>query len=222
MVNVIEIETECALCGTISSQAVAGLTERHGLPDLDTRPPEELRSTLLYWVQSCPHCGYCAPNIDIDYPLAEKVIRQEDYQALLRRRSLPQAARRFMAWAKIQAANDEHTGAGWSALHAAWACDDAGKPGPAVTCRQAALDHFERARLGRPSLPGFEERGTGEIFLADLYRRAGLFGRTIEISRQGLASHPREVVTRALEHEVILALAGDQEAHTLAEVDVVK
>ena len=218
MPTVFQVETECALCGTISEQSVAGPVERHGLPDLDTRPPEEVRSTLPYWIQACPNCGYCAPNIDLDYPLADSVIHQESYQALLRRRSLPQAARRFMAWAQIQASNDEHTGAGWSALHAAWACDDAGKPGPAASCRLSALEHFENARRGRPSLPGFEEAGTGEILLADLCRRADQFGRTVEISRQGLAAHPTEVVVRTLEREIVLALAGDNAAHSLAEV----
>jgi len=218
MPTVIQIDTECALCGTISQQSVAELVERHGMPDLDTRPPEELRSTLPYWIQSCPNCGYCAPHIDRDYPLAEKVVRQEAYQALLRRRSLPRLARHFMAWAAIQQANDEHTGAGWTALHAAWACDDAGKPGPATACRLEALEHFEQTRQGRPSLPGFEEAGTAEILLADLYRRTGQFGPAVETSRKGLAAHPTEVVARTLEREVILALAGDKAAHSLDEI----
>jgi hypothetical protein len=34
--------------------------------------------------------------------------------------------------------------------------------------------------------------------------------------------HPSDVAARTLEHEVILALAGDQGAHSLAEVAVVK
>jgi len=215
MTSILTIETECSLCGESSPQTLVGDAMRLGLPDLDTRPPEDLRSTLPFWIKRCPHCGYCARDIDREYPLAAQVIRRPAYASLLRKRTYPEAARSFLAWAMIQEANDEFAGAGWSALHAAWACDDAGKPVAAALCRRQALDHFEHARQGGKPLPGFEEAGTEEIFLADLYRRSGQFDRASEICRRGLNRKPSAVVARALEHEIILAAGGDEAAHSL-------
>ncbi len=218
MFKIMEIETECSLCGQASLQKVITSPDRTGLPDLDTRPPESLRSSLPYWVQRCPNCGYCAPDIDREYPLAVYVVRQEGYQALLRKRSLPQLARSFLAWAMIQQANGEGLSAGWSALHAAWACDDAGKPAAALWCRQQALASFERARGRGKNLPGFEDSGAEEILLADLYRRTGQFEKAVEVSRQGLGKQPSLVIARTLEHEIILATGKDDGRHSLSEV----
>jgi hypothetical protein len=220
MFKIMEIETECSLCGQPSLQKAITSPDRAGLPDLDTRPPENLRSSLPFWVQRCPNCGYCAPDIDREYPLATYVVRQASYQALLRKRSLPQLARSFLAWGMIQQANGEGLSAGWSALHAAWACDDAEKPAAAVHCRQQALASFERARGHGRNLPGFEDPGAEEILLADLYRRTGQFERAVEVSRLGLGKQPSLVITRTLEHEIILATAKDDGQHSLSEVTV--
>ncbi len=218
MFKIMEIETECSECGLPSRQKVITSPDRTGLPDLDTRPPESLRSSLPYWVQRCPNCGYCAPDIDRDYPLAIAVIHRPGYQALLRKRSLPQLARSFLAWGMILQANGEDLSAGWSALHAAWACDDAGKPAAAVQCRQQALASFERARGRGKALPGFEDPGAEEIFLADLYRRTGQFEQAVEVSRRGLDKQPSIVIARTLEHEIILATGKDVEGHSLSDV----
>jgi len=218
MTAIITVVTECSLCGQISPQTLVGATETLGMPDLDTRPPESLRSTLPFWVKRCPHCGYCARDIDREYPLAAQVIRRPDYAALLRKRTLPQSARSFLAWAMIQEANAEFLGAGWSALHAAWACDDAGKDAAALHCRRRALLHFEQARQGGKPLPGFEDAGAEEIFLADVYRRASQFDQAITVCRRGLDKHPAPVVARTLEHEIILAAGSDPSSHSLSEV----
>ena len=218
MTTILNVETECSLCGQVSPQTVFGSPVKLGLPDLDTRPPESLRSTLPFWVKRCPNCGYCAPDIDREYPLAETVVKRADYQTLLRKRSLPLSARHFLAWALIQLANGEILGAGWSALHAAWACDDAGKPVPAAACRHQALAYFERARQGGKALPGFQDPGAEQILLADLYRRISEFDHAVAVCRQGLDRHPSLVVNRTLEHEIILCVARDTEAHSLADI----
>ena len=42
-------------------------------PDLDTRPEDLMRSSIDLWIQTCPHCGYCAPDISRLIPGAEEV-----------------------------------------------------------------------------------------------------------------------------------------------------
>lgn len=218
MTTIIPMESECSLCGTRSEQFVAGRLVDDGLPDLDSRPPEETRSSIIFWVQRCPQCGYCATDISLEYPLAAETVRSAVYQKLLRRRAMPEKARHFLAWALIQEANEEFGGAGWSSLHAAWVCDDAEKAQAAVECRRLALARFaqQRARLGH--ITGFEEPGVEEVVLADLCRRTGRFDEAARWAEQGVRRQPQEMVRRGLEMEFSLARQKERGAHALDEL----
>ncbi|MHB1354681.1 MAG: hypothetical protein ACYCZF_01750 [Anaerolineae bacterium] len=55
----------CRLCGRPNSFITASYSTSLGWPDLDTRPPETTRSNLPYWIQRCPSCGYCAPDLSL-------------------------------------------------------------------------------------------------------------------------------------------------------------
>lgn len=219
MPAIFSIDSECSLCGTISTQEQAAATSTKGLPDLDTRPAEPVRSLLPYRVQYCPNCGYCATDISLDYPGAVGVIRSEAYQKLLRRRSLPEKARQFLAWALIEEAGGEPGGAGWSALHAAWVCDDAEKPAAASECRRLALARFTRQRALIGHIPGFEDASLEDLMLADLNRRIGHFKEAQICARAGLDHQPVEVVRRTLNLEIELADRGDRSVHSLEEIE---
>ena len=119
MATIFPYETECAVCGKTSPQVSAAAVESDAYPDLDTRPGgEEVRAAYTYRIQRCPHCGYCAPEIELDYPLAADAVRRADYKAILHRQSLSDLGRAFLAWARIQELNEEHNGAAWATLHA--------------------------------------------------------------------------------------------------------
>jgi hypothetical protein len=218
MTDLYSFENECSLCGVQSYQMIVSPIEPQGLPDLDTRPAEMVRSTLPCWVQRCPHCGYCATDIALDYPLADQTIRTEEYQRLLRKRSLPEKARQFLAWALIQVANDELGGAGWSALHAAWICDDDEKLPAASDCRRLALERFTAQRARQGHVTGFEEPGVEELLLADLNRRTGSFAEANRWASAGMGRHPMEMVRRALRMEQDLAERKDRAAHSVQEL----
>ena len=218
MVETILVETECVLCGARSQQPMVSLAPALGLPDLDSRPAEQARSALPYGVQRCPECNYCATDISLEYPEAEWVARGPDYQKLLRRRSLPEKAREFLAWSLIELASGEFGGAGWSALRAAWVCDDAEKPKAAVECRQLALERFLRQRTQRGHITALDEPGLAELVLADLYRRTEQYNPAARWARQGLAGAPAEIVRAALEMELALADDQDPAQHSLEEL----
>jgi hypothetical protein len=220
MVTVIPVKSECSLCGTISEQRITNILENEstGLPDLDTRPGEPVRLALPFWVQRCPHCGYCAADIELEYPNADRIIHFEDYEQVLHKRNMPEKAREFLAWAIIEATNAEYGGAGWSALHAAWICDDAEKPAPAAECRRQALAYFARQRAGLGHIAGFEDPGVEEMVLADLCRRTGQFGPALRWVESGMARKPSVVVQRALLKEQGLAEEKDRGAHTVLEL----
>jgi hypothetical protein len=218
MLPVIPVESECSLCGTRSEQRITQTIPGEGLPDLDTRPAEPARLALPFWVQRCPKCGYCATDITLDYPLAGRVIRSAEYQAVLRKRGVPEKAREFLAWSLIEAANSEFGGAGWSALHAAWVCDDGEKPAPAAECRKLALDYFSRQRAGNGRITGFEDPGVEELVLADLCRRTGQYAPALKWVESGLGRQPSVMVYRALLKEQGLVEEKDRGAHTVMEL----
>lgn len=74
------------------------------------------------------------------------MVKTAGYQDLLAKSTMPSLATHFLCASAVL----EHTGrladAGWQAVYAAWACDDAGRQDDAVPCRQHALELMQRAR----------------------------------------------------------------------------
>ena len=202
MTTIVLIETECSLCGTTSEQQIARVPTTEGLPDLDSRPSEQMRSSIVLWVQRCPKCGYCATDISLEYPLADQTVHSPAYQKVLRKRGMPEKARQFLAWALIQEANEEFGGAGWAAMHAAWICDDAEKQKAAKACRLLVLERFarQRARLGH--ITGFRRTG----------RRGAGPGEPVPAAAQGSTMARRAGwtrISRARPAEVIHSAIGN-------------
>jgi hypothetical protein len=215
---IILAQVECSLCGARSEQQLTDEMDSQGLPDLDSRPAESARSMLGFWVQRCPHCGYCATDISLDYPLADVVMCGEEYRKLLRRRTLPEKAADFLAWGLIQEANEESGGAGWAALHAAWVCDDVEDLKAATECRKLALERFARQRARQGHITGFEDPGVEELVLADLSRRIKQLGEAARWVETGLKRQPGVVVRRALEMERDWIARKNLNAHSMQEL----
>ena len=61
-------ELKCAVCGITSTHSDIGSSSSFGAPDLDLRPAQLLRSTMPYWIQECPFCGYVSRTGPIRAP----------------------------------------------------------------------------------------------------------------------------------------------------------
>jgi tetratricopeptide (TPR) repeat protein len=210
-------EVECGLCGVISMQFIAPPAGKQmGLPDLDTRPVHMSTIALGNRIQCCSNCGYCAPDISIEFPSAQETVHGESYKRLLKSRTLPELARYFMAWATIQEAAQEYPGAGWACLNAAWICDDEEETFQAEHCRQRAIRNFLQAREAKRSFS--LDIGTEEVLLADLYRRTGQFAKARRIGQQGLELDPDDLITSLLRFEQMLADQEDRGRHSVNAV----
>ena len=67
---------------------------------------------------------------------------------------------------------EQYADAGWTALHAAWACDDAGDDASAQRARLLAVDYWQHGkRHGQP----FGELPEEFALATDVLRRAGKF-----------------------------------------------
>ena len=64
MTTIVPQEVKCSMCGSISKQQLIASTNTIiWAPDLDLRPAEMARSTMVYWIQECPDCGYVSVDI---------------------------------------------------------------------------------------------------------------------------------------------------------------
>lgn len=176
-----------------------------------------MRSTLAYWVTCCPECGYCAPDLSEASPEASAVVKSEAYKALRADRSLPEMARDFLAYSAILERVGLLADAGWSALHAAWACDDEDAVGPARDCRRKAIEFWRGGKMqGQP----FSENLWGEFaIITDVYRRTGAFEEARTACEEGLDEIDiPQPVEAMLRRQLVLIQQRDDTRHSMKEL----
>jgi hypothetical protein len=128
------------------------------------------RSTIHCWIQRCPSCSYCAPDISGGPEIATKVVKSDTYLKQRDDSSYPELANKFLCWAIIKEAKGDDSGAGWAAVQAAWACDDHNTESGAKESRKRAVALFEKARGDGSSFA--DGLGVQEAILADLLTRS--------------------------------------------------
>ena len=80
MTKIVRSRCECAVCGAKNRYSVLASTNTFGGgPDLDLRPPEMRRSTMPYWVQECPECGYISEEVSDPSDVSREWLQSEEY-----------------------------------------------------------------------------------------------------------------------------------------------
>jgi hypothetical protein len=208
----------CALCGADNDVVEEPqMSQSSEPPDLDTRPGEPLRSTLAAWVQSCSSCGYCASEIGVAHARAREVMESEAYQQVLRDPSMPQKVREFLCYAYLLDRIREHADAGWSALHAAWLCDDLAHSEAACRCREQAIEYWKHGKhLGQ----SFSDDLASEYALvADVHRRMAQFELAQVTCSEALDIEDLPpVIEQVLRRQKTLIEQKDTSAHSLREL----
>ncbi len=82
MTTLEDTEVTCAICAKKSKHTTVGSTNAFGAPDLDLRPPEMERSTMEFWLQECPSCGYVSYEIDEAHSEAKSAMETEEFKAI--------------------------------------------------------------------------------------------------------------------------------------------
>lgn len=176
----------CGNCGVESRVPSLLHAEENEPPDLDTRPGEELRSSISFWVARCPFCGYCAADLSSIHELAGPVVDGPAYQAQLQDARFPEAANSFICHALILERIAQYADAGWTMLHAAWACDDHSQQDAADLCRKGALRAWN---VGKTHGQAFHESHASEfLIVSDVHRRLGEFEFALTACNEGSES----------------------------------
>jgi len=211
-----EAKKQCAVCGNISDHMEIISTKALGPSDLDARPPEPERSSISYWIQRCPFCGYCAPDIASGDKEMANIIENEAYKEQLRHEQYPVLANSLLCWSMIQEEEAQFKVAGWTSVNAAWACDDAGNSEAAWKCRERAIHLLQKARSKGQWFA--EAAGTEEAIIVDLYRRSGEFAEALKLCDERLRKNPDKLIYDILLYQKQLIEKSDVRCHTTAEI----
>ena len=172
MTTLVDAEIACAVCGTKSTQHEISSTNQFGHMDLDTRPPEMRRSTMEFWVQECPKCGYVSENLQKKAPIERDFLSSEEYLGFEKQAPLSDLAKRFVREGRIAEKAGLPDEAFYDYLCAAWASDDQG-------------DEYWQKEARLLSLKMLDTRNPNDrndeltVLKADLLRKSGQFERLV-------------------------------------------
>jgi hypothetical protein len=197
----------CGVCGTESRQPPFRRGAPEQPPDLDLRPGEPLRSTMPRWLQQCPGCGYCAPDITRAHPAAVEAVRAAPFRALLADNAIPPLARRFLAYGLVLEESGAMHASAEATLQAAWVADDLGRPD---LSRPWRLDAVALWRGG----PALDAEQTVRII--DALRRAEAWDDAAATAEHLMAQNVPTEVVEVVRLEQRLIEAGDTGRHTMA------
>lgn len=218
MTTVFMSDRDCYFCGATSKFPQGNLTMGSvGLRDLDGRPTHILRSSVYLWIQRCPSCGYCAPEISEGDRGDLTVLQGERYRSQLNDHAFPETANAFLCHTLVMEARSFWADAAWASVFAAWICDDNDYPESAKLCRMKAIDYFIAARkegIGFAETPLQEE-----LYLIDLYRRSGEFSDANKRCEAAINLKPDDQLLDLLYLEKDLIEKKDSSIHNDADVD---
>lgn len=206
----IDIEIICAVCGKKSTQTALASTNRFGPPDLDLRPPEMERSTMEWWIQECPYCGYVAKDISNETSITKEWLKNREYFSCENQPFKSNLAQKFYKQYMIAIKDEKNEAAFHSAIYAAWACDDVQDADNAIFCRKKALELFEKLII---------EQEEKEIFLlirADLLRRTRQFDLLIVEYKE--EDFSEEELRKIVAFQIKKAKQQDTACYTMADV----
>ena len=203
-----EVKKRCAVCRKVSSHTQMMSSNSMGAPDLDTRPPEMLRSTIGLWVEKCPFCGYVSPDLRIPTSAGRAFLRGERYMTCGGRDIKSETARRFyQAYMITRKENGTDEEMFIYLLYAAWASDDADDREMAVLFRKGAV----RA-LDRMDSPGEKYL----VMKADIMRRAGMYDRVIREFKDFTSGD--EMLRKVIRFQIRKCRVRDHARYTMADL----
>lgn len=205
------ITVKCAVCGAESRQRVlASSNTLGGTPDLDLRPAEMMRSTMAWWIQECPHCGYISRSLSDATKVTQDWLQQAHFTSCGGYQFSSSLAARFYKFYLINLADQSAAAAYYAAIRAAWACDDAQDLENAIHCRRCALAELETLL----TLPDISE----DLFVvkADLLRRTGQFD--VLISEYAEKRFSNDLLNQIVAFQIEKARQGDMQCYRIEDV----
>ncbi|MCL2688950.1 MAG: hypothetical protein FWE57_03755 [Chitinispirillia bacterium] len=218
MATIFMIETKCYVCGKNNRFPQSGPIMDAGTSrDLDGRPSGMGRSNIYMRVQRCIHCGYCSLDASAGHESYPEIVKSDAYKAMLNNKDQTETANAYLCCALLLRYSQSWSEAGWSALHAAWICDDNKFAESAQRCRKLALDFFTKAREGGGGTSFADSHSEEELLFIDILRRLGEFEKADKICAELLEKVDDDVAEIILNYEKHLIENKDIRCHTFEQ-----
>jgi|GEM_PF-5337031 len=144
--------------------------------------------SYLLSLQYCEKCGYSAVNFPESSPEEIRALVQSiPYQLQWSDESLPKLARVFLCKGILDVAKQRIVDAAYSALAAAWVCDERADETAAIWCRKLAAEYFRRYFSNNSRLDSAQQQIL--FHYVDVCRKAGLLQRARQLCR-AIAQQP--------------------------------
>ena len=208
-------KVKCCVCGKKSNRDVVGSSYSHGSSDLDTQPPEMRRSTIYYSIQRCPSCGYCASDLSECSGDAKFHVESKEFQEIIGNKAIPKVAASFLALSYEKQQTHQYSESAWTAIHAAWICDDKNKQKASKECRKKAISMIENANAYSQNMG--DQAGATEALTIDLMRRAGMFEQALKLAEETKTKDIEEIILQVIAYEESLIESKDIDSHTVSE-----
>ncbi|MFA5803265.1 MAG: DUF2225 domain-containing protein [Melioribacteraceae bacterium] len=206
----------CSNCNKSSKQIIIVTTNELGASDLDTRPAEMRRSTLQYWIQTCPYCGYCSTDLNDIQENISQIINSYTYKIKLNNKYNPSLANAFSCSALINQINKNYSESAWAFIYAAWVCDDFKDESNAIFFRKKAIDLIDLLEKENKFLTKNEESHI--LIKIDLLRRATLFNQALKQIETDSTKIKNEKALKILNYEKKLIIDFDIGCYSIRDV----
>jgi tetratricopeptide (TPR) repeat protein len=216
MTTVYNEKNVCSICGVESEHCIIGSTNSMGFPDLDLRPAEMQRSTMHYWIQRCPECGYCSPDISECDDMTKEIVNSDSYKLQLTDEDFPELANSFLCYSMLLEAKDDFAEASYHYLNAAWVCDDSAQK-LSLGCRQKALENMKKALEAEITM--YDDDATALLVETDLLRRIGKFEEALQFIEENKNKIKDKMLKKILAFEKALIINNDKKCHSASEIE---
>lgn len=212
MTTFFSLDFTCAICGHTEKFNCIGSTSIFGYMDLDTRPAELKRSTLVNEVQMCPKCHYANYQItDLIEGVDQRVLASDRLQTIIKDNSISDNIKKFIIAATLYELSNNYHDAAYLYLNAAWLYDD--------------LNDIENSQKYRKFSIGMLKQYLetnndhhSRCLLVDLLRRTNSFDEAITEAKNLLIEVKDDLLKSILNYQIELCIDKDNKCHNLEEV----
>jgi len=216
MATIFMVDIKCYVCGKNNRFPQSGPIVDIGTSrDLDGRPSGMGRSNIYMKLQRCVHCGYCSLEAAGGHESYPEIVKSGAYKAMLNSKEQSETANAYLCCSLLLRYSQSWSEAGWSALHAAWICDDNKYGESALRCRKLALDFFTKTRESGVSFA--DSHDEEELLFIDILRRLGEFEKADKICAEMLDKTDDETAKIILNYEKHLIEKQDARCHTFEQ-----
>lgn len=206
-----KITKKCAVCGREQEFTVLMSSNSHGCMDLDTRPPQMMRSTLPYQIEICKSCYYANTDIEeLSTESIKNIMKMEEYQDISNL-SISNTSIAYLLSGLIYYEIGDYEKSAFLYLKAAWTLDDAHDIALSTKARVRSYRSFSKYLES-------EDNINYKIIIVDLFRRCKSFDRAISAAEELLKIVTDEFLRKILLYQIKLSKAEDSSCHTVGEV----